>query len=131
MSKDFQRNLRDLYKSKGNKLADDKEQSKSASKEKLAKSVSSLSSQTSLSPLLQDKLLKLSITHPSVPAEPVPQSLPYKSHKSEVQMTLLAFGINFQRVLGSAIPSYSIFMINLSPLILKSPNFYLKTVKKL
>ncbi len=105
LSKDFQRDLRDLYKSKGKKLADDKEQSKSVSQDKLANSVTSLSSQTSLSPLLQDKLLKLHITLPSIPGQPVPKTLSFKSHKSEVQMILLSFGINFQRVLGSAIPS--------------------------
>lgn len=105
MSKDFQRDLRDLYKSKGKKLADDKEQSKTASQEKLAQTFSQLSSQTKLSPLLQDKLLKLHITLPTNPQPTVPTELSFKSHKTEVQLILLSYGINFQRVYGSAIPS--------------------------
>lgn len=105
LSKDFQHNLRDLFKSKGKKLADEKDQSKTASKEKLAESFSQLSSQTKLSPLLQDKLLKLHINLPTSPPPTVPTEVSYKSHKTEVQFILLSFGINFQRVYGSAIPS--------------------------
>lgn len=105
MSKDFQRNLRDLYKSKGKKLADEKKESKLASQDKLTNSFSKLASQTKLSPLLQDKLLKLHINLPTSPQQTVPTELSFKSHKTEVQLILLSYGINFQRVYGSAIPS--------------------------
>ena len=105
MSKDFQRNVRDLYKSKGKKLSNEKEQSKIASEEKLDSSLSQLSGQTTISPLVREKLLKLSINIPANPQKPALTSLSFKNHKSEVQLILLSFGINFQRARGSAIPS--------------------------
>ena len=105
MSKDFQHDLRDLYKSKGKKLSNDKEKSKLDSKEKLNNSFSQLSSQHSLSPLVQNKILKLRINIPTTPQIDKPASISYKSNKEEVHLILLSFGINFQRVLGSAIPS--------------------------
>ena len=105
MSKDSRPNYRDLYKRKGKKLSSDEEESKLTTKEMLSTSLSHLKTKTTLPPILQEKILKLRISLPSSDPEPDKMSYSYKSDKQWVQLMVLSFGLLYQRVTGSAIPS--------------------------
>lgn len=106
MSKDTKPNLRDLYKNKGKAIANENKQSKISASDRLSSGVESLFAGSTISPLLRSKILKLRISEPNTQtnaSEPI--TLTFKSNKNEIQMLLLSFGLNYQRILGSAIPS--------------------------
>lgn len=106
LSKDSKPNLRDLYKNKGKSIANENKQSKELASERLSSGIGLLFSGSAIAPAIRDKILKLRISDPKTQnISSLPITLTFKSNKSEIHMLLLSFGLNYQRILGSAIPS--------------------------
>lgn len=106
MSNDPKPNLRDLYKNKGKTIANEDKQSKEIVKERLSSGVELIFSGSAIPPVLKEKILKLKISEPKTHQKTLePKTLTYKADKTEIQMLVLSFGLIYQRVLGSAIPS--------------------------
>lgn len=112
LSKDSRPNFRNLYRQKGKKLSDDQKQSKKEVKERLNSDFSLLSNKSDLSPVIREKILKLHVSIPDSQDQDQEKSYSYKSNKQKIYSIILSFGLNFQRVQGTAITSIHEFYEN-------------------